>query len=235
MIFSSGIFLLKNTLEIKQTKENLMSKKTDKIQTIKKIKEAAILYKEFLVGRTFMYVFEGRYIEVMFKADSFRHLTGVGTNLSAQRFYSNAINKRLTTDQIFFNSSHPFELAQKKLKHICDIARMATSDCFVLESIETNTCTYKFGTTDLNFTLCMNPEHDIYGNPVGNILIVNSLRDGNCINKSSQVYDVTHIFAKPNNVKKYNILIYEDSDVTIKDVPKNVKNLLSGSLKKQNY
>ena len=45
----------------------------------------ADLYRKHLVGKRFLYVFESRYIEVLYKASNFRHLTGVDTNLSAKK------------------------------------------------------------------------------------------------------------------------------------------------------
>lgn len=46
-----------------------MSKQQDREILVKEIKEAAKLYKENLVGRRFMYVFDDRYIEVIYKAE----------------------------------------------------------------------------------------------------------------------------------------------------------------------
>ena len=52
--------------------------KNSKIDIIvKKIIQAARVYKNNLVGKTFMYVFDNRYIEVMYKASNFKHLMGV--------------------------------------------------------------------------------------------------------------------------------------------------------------
>ena len=58
-----------------------MSKKIDKEAIAKEICKVAKLYKEHLVGRRFAYVFDGRYIEVLYKTENFKHLTGVTTDL----------------------------------------------------------------------------------------------------------------------------------------------------------
>ena len=60
-----------------------MGKQQDREKIVQEIKIAADLYRKHLVGKRFLYVFEGRYIEVLYKAANFRHLTGVATNLSA--------------------------------------------------------------------------------------------------------------------------------------------------------
>lgn len=69
-----------------------MGKQQDREKIVQEIKVAADLYRKHLVGKRFLYVFEGRYIEVLYKAANFRHLTGVATNLSAKKFYSYAAN-----------------------------------------------------------------------------------------------------------------------------------------------
>lgn len=56
-----------------------MSRKQDRIDLSLQIKYVAVLYKQHLVGRKFMYIFDNRYIEVIFKKENFRHLTGIDT------------------------------------------------------------------------------------------------------------------------------------------------------------
>lgn len=57
---------------------------------INSINVAAAQYKQSLVGRVFLYVFEGNMIEVAYHETEFRHLTGVATKLTAQSFYDKA-------------------------------------------------------------------------------------------------------------------------------------------------
>ena len=97
-----------------------MGKQQDREKIVQEIKVAANLYRKHLVGKRFLYVFEGRYIEVLYKAANFRHLTGVATNLSAKKFYSYAAKKMLQASQIFFTSQHPFSLCKRKIKHYDD-------------------------------------------------------------------------------------------------------------------
>lgn len=86
-----------------------MDKQRDREKIVQEIKTAASLYKKHLVGKRFLYVFEGRYIEVIYKAANFRHLTGVATNLSAKQFYNYAAKKLLpgVTD-LFYSSASVF-------------------------------------------------------------------------------------------------------------------------------
>ena len=58
-----------------------------KNQIVPRIRQVAKKYREYLVGKTFMFVYDNQYIEVMFKADSFFHLTGVASTLTAKKIF----------------------------------------------------------------------------------------------------------------------------------------------------
>ena len=207
-----------------------MAKAQDRKEIVSRIGDAAKLYRDRLVGKRFMYVFDGRYIEVIYKAENFRHLTGVETFLSAKRFYSYAARKILTADQIGFNAKHPYDLCVRKVEHIGEVATMAGSESFLLEEIKTDTQSYKFGTTDLNFTLCMNKELDDQGNEKGDCFVVQSLRDEDCFSRSKEAYSVTHIFSRANDKKKYTDLLFLDKNADMNNLPQEVKELLDDCL-----
>ncbi|MCD7824547.1 MAG: PBECR4 domain-containing protein [Clostridiaceae bacterium] len=207
-----------------------MSKKQDRIDIAEKIKTAAILYKQNLVGKRFMYVFDERYIEVIFKTENFKHLTGVDTNLSAKQFYKYAVKGQLAASQIWFGPKHPFSLCTRKVQHIGDVATMAGSECFMLEEIKTDTMSYKFGTTDLEFSLCLNKETDQNGDEKGDCYVVQSLRDENCFSKSNEAYVVTHIFSRQNDGKKYTEALFIDDSSSIESLPEKIKTKISDKL-----
>ncbi len=100
---------------------------------------------------------------------------------------------------------------------------MAVSECFMLEEIKTETMRYKFGTTDLKFTLCLNKETD----DEGDSYVVQSLRDEDCFSKSNSAYIVTHIFSCKTDEKKYKNLLYIDKSASMDDLPDCVKEKLS--------
>lgn len=210
-----------------------MKKAEEKKRIVNQIANAADLYRKKLVGKRFLYVFDGRYIEVIYKADNFRHLTGVATALSAKQFYSYAARRILTASQIGFNQVHPYDLCIKKIKHIEEVANMAGSESFLLEEIKTQTMTYKFGTTDLNFTLCMNRETDDAGNLKGDCYVVQSLRDEDCFSKSKHAYTVTHILSRPNDKKAYSELLYLDLHADPLDLPEAVRKMTTPELLEQ--
>ncbi len=209
-----------------------MSKLNDRKQAAKQICIAAKQYKKKLVGKTFLYVFDGRYIEVMFKTSNFKHLTGVESNLSAKSFYKLAVDGKLQGTQIFFSAQHPFQLSKRKIQHINNISNLATSESFLLEDITTSTQTYKFGSTDLNFTLCFNKQ-----NPTGiksdAYFTVESLRDEDCFDRSANVYSITHILARANDIPIYTDVLYIEKGKSLSDIPQSVFSKLSAELKQQ--
>ena len=204
------------------------SRKTqERKEIIKTIENAARVYKDQLVGKTFLYVFDGRYIEVMFKAENFKHLTGVDSSLSAKRFLKLAVHNMLGENQISFSSRHPYALCKKKLGHITEIASFASSESFMLEEISTNSFTYKFGTSDLNFTLCMGEDLDSYGIKKSRCLVAQSLRDGDCFSKSKNVYAVSHILMKKNDEKLYGEVCFLDKTLASDPIPDFIRNHVS--------
>ncbi len=207
-----------------------MSKKSDKEHIVKEICTAAKLYKANLVGKRFLYVFDGRYIEVLYKKVNFKHLTGVECNMPAADFYRNALKNRLQAPQIYFTAAHPYSLCKRKIKHLCEISVLASTENFMLEEIVTDTRTYKFGTTDLKFSLCMNREHDACGNEKGDCYIVESLRDEDCFLRSRSAYTVTHILSRENDSASYTDLLFMDKSVTLSDLPAPVQKMLDEQL-----
>lgn len=206
-----------------------MSKKQDLKPIIKIIHQAAQTYKDNLVGKDFLYVFDNRFIEAKFRADNFMHFTGVDSNLPARRFYQNALNNKLSPSQIFFSQKHPFNLAQKKWNYICNIPNVLTAECFMLEKITTQTASYEFGTTNLDCTICLNKEL-VNGVAKGKHYIAMTLRDEDCFNRSQNQFIVTHIFSKPNNQGKYDTLQYIDRTSSANNLPESAKQMLSDDL-----
>ena len=75
---------------------------SDKEKIINSITKSASLYKNHLLGKTFLYVFEGQFIEVAYHINEFKHLTGVATSLSANSFYNKALDGILQKNQVWF-------------------------------------------------------------------------------------------------------------------------------------
>lgn len=64
-----------------------MSKQGDKIKTVRKICNAARLYKANLVGKKYLYFFDNRYIEVIYKAGGIITFLSFDKLVSLYRIY----------------------------------------------------------------------------------------------------------------------------------------------------
>lgn len=187
------------------------------------ITAAAASYKSNMVGRVFLYVFEGQFIEVTYRAKEFRHLTGVGTTLGANDFYKAAVKGTLTPNQLLFDNRHPADLCRRKMLHIQNLPAVTNSDLIVLETVGTQSKSYEFGFTELRFTLCLDKDLDASGNPKSNYYIVQSLRDGDSFSRSGQQYECNYIFSKQNSTALYDTMNYSDGKVSLNDLPEAVK------------
>lgn len=134
-------------------------------------------------------------------------------------FYKKAVSGTLQANQIFFSSHHPYQLCQRKLVHLSDIAGMVTSECFMLENITTETQSFQFGTTDLAFVLCLNRHKDASGEYKSSKYIVESLRDEDGFAKSEGAYPVAHILSKRNDEPFYHEVVYLDEGESIETLP----------------
>ncbi len=209
-----------------------MSKIQDKARIAEIIMQVAEEYKAKMVGRSFLYVFEGRAIEVVYRTKDFMHLTGVDTNSSAEQFYKDAIRKKLKPKQIFFSSRHPYDLCMKKMTQLANLCKVIDSELFMLEDTETNTFTYKFGLTDLQLTVCLSEDTDSNGNVVGDHYIARSFRVEDSFERADGAFEVQYIFSKRNDTRKYDTIMYMDKRMKIEDLPDEVKEMLDEKLLK---
>ena len=104
----------------------------------------------------------------------------------------------------------------------------------MLEEIVTDSKTYKFGTTDLEFSLCMNKEYDDNGVEKGDCYIAESLRDEDCFSKSKSAYTVTHVLAKDNTVRTYTDVLFLDASSSLQELPDEILKMIDDKLIQDN-
>ncbi|MDD6770643.1 PBECR4 domain-containing protein [Inconstantimicrobium porci] len=181
-----------------------------KAQIIRRIHSAAIKYKNYFVGNTYMFVYQNQYIEVMFKKSSFLHLTGVSTNISAENFFEHAlIRNGLRPQEVLFGQDHPYDLADKKTQYLTDLYKITITDVVIATDIQTMTFKYSIGITNLEFIICLGDDTDLEGRLKSKCKVPYSFRVEEIENnKFNKLYDVTHIFKKKTGEKKYNVLTY---------------------------
>ena len=88
---------------------------------------------------------------------------------------------------------------------------MLTNGFLILESITVDYSTSKFWTTNLNFSIMLGEDIDESTNIMwSSFYIHKTLRDKDCFDKSTNVYNVNYIFCKRNSEKEYSKILYFD-------------------------
>ena len=167
-----------------------------------------------------MFVYENKCVEVMFKKSSFMHLTGVASNLNAEDFYKHAIIRNgLRPNEIYFNSGHPYDLADRKTQCLADLYKITIEDVLVSTDVITMTFAYTIGLTNLKFVICLGNDTDSAGNIRSDCMIPYSFRIEEIENsKFNNLYEVTHILKKKTGERKYSTLTFGKKE-TIKYLP----------------
>ena len=115
--------------------------KDKKEEALKIILNAAKCYEEKLRGKHFLIIFQEKEnvksVEVGFRDLNFLHLTGVRTKLSAQLFYANCIEGKLSENDFEIDRSGK---VQQKLKVLPYLSELLYNSCMVGEFIESGVC-----------------------------------------------------------------------------------------------
>lgn len=203
-----------------------MATKTDKKNVIREeIIDAADIYSQNLAGKVFLYVYGEEFFEVSFPVDHFLHLTGVETNLSAKDFYKNAKKRKLTNNQFYFDTRHPYANAKKKLPCLKRLPELTNDMVCILKDMKTVTIVYKLSVTNLEFTLGLTENIDKNGEKVNDLFLPMSLRvEDTSVERSEDGEIVDFIFSKDASKTKYDTLLVEDKD---KIIPDSVQHLIS--------
>lgn len=190
-----------------------MKPKINKSKILKMIHKNAAIYKKHLISKTFLLLFEGHSIEIMFKAENLLHLCGVDTKLLAKDFYQKAYQKKLSDKEIYFSKKHPYDFANIKLEHLPQAISLLSNESFVITDISTQTKMFKLGATDLEVIFCFDSQIDNNGNIINNILIPYSLRvEGIPNSKFGNMYEVNYVLSKKTGTKTYINIEYGNPD-----------------------
>ena len=209
----------------------MATKEEKKNQIRTAILDAAEIYSSELAGKTFLYVYGDKYFELWFSIESYPHLTGVNSHLSAEDFYKKCLERKLTCSQFYFDKKHRYDNAKKKLSKLKDLPLLTNQMVCVIEDLKTVTFTYKIGITDLNFTLALTENIDFEGKLINNWWIPRSLRiKDKSIEQSSNGGIVDFIFWKKAEETKYSNIAFIDKNKTI---PLSIKDLLLEDLYNQ--
>lgn len=201
----------------------------EKLDLRKQIISAAQIYKRYLAGKVFLYVYGEESFEVAYLTECFKHLTGVESALRGNSFYNNAKNATLTTDQIGLSQRHPLRTARKKLVCLHQLPQLTTDVVCVVKDMHTVSITYKLGISNLEFTVGLTENIDAAGKRINNWLIPRTLRiNDKAIEASADAQFIDMIFSKNAPDALYSTVCYADQNVP---VPNNVLPLLDDALK----
>lgn len=196
----------------------MQTKQDKKIDIRQQIITASRIYSAELAGKVFMYVVGEKHFEVVFRTDSFLHLTGVGSSLTAQDFYNKAKQAKLTTQQFMFDSRHPFHTAKKKLPCLNNLPIITKSTVCVVEGLRTKTFTYKLGMTDFEFTIGLTENTDYNGNQINSWFVPRTLRvKDNALANSTTAEFADFIFVKSATNNLYDKISFRDSGKVLPD------------------
>ena len=106
--------------------------KYDKNQAINIIVNAAENYKKYLQDKVFLIVYKekgiNKTVQVEFRNNHFKHLTGIDTNLTAGRFYEKCINHKLSPRDFEFDKGGKI---QQKLVVLPFLHEMLYGNCMI--------------------------------------------------------------------------------------------------------
>ena len=191
-----------------------MPTKDDKKIIVERINNASKLYKNDLIGKTFLLIYEGKTLEVIFKAENFLHLCGVDTNLYAKEFYRKDVKSGIKTTEIGFSEIHPYKFAEIKTRYLPEALSILKRDSLVITNIDTESRTYKLGTTDFELVICFDEQLDDEGNRISDIVVPYSLRiEEISVEKYKDIYEVDFVLSKLTGTKEYSDIVF--GDVTV--------------------
>lgn len=188
-----------------------MKSKHNSKTILNRVVNLAKQYKDTLVGKTFLVLYEGHSVELLFKTENFLHLCGIDSVLYAKDFYRKAVKGQLQSTEISFSSVHPYVFADIKTSYLAQAFSIFTKDSLVITNISTSTRSFKLGTTDLEIVFCFDVQYDNTGKIINDVLIPYSLRIENIANnKFNQMFEVDYVLSKPTGAKQYSTIEFGD-------------------------
>lgn len=193
-------------------------------------------YKNELVGKRFLYIFNDEFIEVIYKTENFMHLTGIGSNkLKPEKFYVKTKDRQLKRNHMSFSSRNPLKIALEKSNELSKIDIFSNTKIFVIKNMETSTYTYAFGFSDKQITLGLtkDTEKDSDGNEIElDYYVPRTFRvkeDATEGKEPSEIVEITMILSKTDVEAKYNEINYGNKE-QIELLPEKIKQYIDEKL-----
>jgi hypothetical protein len=183
----------------------------DKVEMVRNnIISNAKMYKNKLVGRYYLYIFENQCFEMYYGKENFMHLTGAGSNLSPNQFYELAKKGKLQSKQMYFNSRYPLSNALKKTNNLNDLEKFINEGYFVIKDLETSSEVYPYAITNVDQSVLMGLKEE-----ATNICIPKSFRvKGNVFDKAQEdkLFEIHYILSKTDKKGLYDTVLYKEKE-----------------------
>lgn len=166
-------------------------------------------YKEILVGKYYLYIFENNCFEMYFGTDNYMHLTGVGSTVSPNQFYELAKNNQLQDSQIFFSNRFPLKTAIQKTANLSCLPNFVSEGYFVIKDLVTDTATYPYAITNIDQSVLIGLKTE----EEGEIYIPKSFRvKGKIFDKADddKLFEINCILSKTDKEGLYDNVLYRD-------------------------
>lgn len=182
----------------------------DKIHLVRNnIISNAQIYKDVLVGKYYLYIFENQCFEMYFGTDNYMHLTGVGSTVSPNQFYELAKNHQLQENQIFFSKRFPLKTAIQKTSNLSCLPDFIKEGYFVIKDLVTDTASYPYAITNIERSILIGLKSE----EKTQIYIPKSFRiKGNIFDKAEndKLFEINCILCKKDKYGLYDTVLYQE-------------------------
>lgn len=199
-----------------------------KSEALKKLIYSAKIYDELLLNKNYIFITEkdNKYLEVLFQATNFKHLTGIETDLKPKRFFESSLSGKIKEADINFKKNGTTELKLNILPSILNIQNISK---MIGEFDNNGLLKVRLYSEKIigNTNYCMGLVQDKSGYYSPNTVLKEDLRK---ISISTQ--KVIFVFKKNRADKLYNEICYVAKGLDIKEIDfkKEILSKLDGKL-----
>lgn len=202
----------------------------DKAKALNVIVAAAKIYDNTLNGKELLFITKQDkkivFYEMQFHSRNFKHFTGVDTQLSAERFYQKAINRKLSIKDFRFKDAFLVEKKMNVLQNAVKLpflARMVGDFNYAGIKIQAD-----IGSGTTNYTMAFRRDKNEVLYPV-------SVLDEDIRKATKATSPVVAILSRNIGILLYDNLTYKSKNINFKNVhiPKDLRDVIAPNILEQ--
>lgn len=202
----------------------------DKAKALNVIVAAAKIYDNTLNGKELLFITKQDkkivFYEMQFHSRNFKHFTGVDTQLSAERFYQKAINRRLSIKDFRFKDAFLVEKKMNVLQNAVKLpflARMVGDFNYAGIKIQAD-----IGSGTTNYTMAFRRDKNEVLYPV-------SVLDEDIRKATKATSPVVAILSRDIGTLLYDNLTYKSKNINFKNmhIPKDLRDMIESNILEQ--